>query len=191
MKNFSQTILISLLLAGSCVTAQAAVDLSQSPIDISQDLIDYSSSDLGNTFSLGYGQHAGAANNFFTDKYTFSISGLNDVVGLITSLKTSVNDGLTITGFDLRSASGIVFHGTQDVVNYLSGEQAWSFASGLHPLVAGNYYLEIDGYVASADGGSYSGNMAIAAAVPEPATYGMLMLGLGVVAGCARRRISA
>ncbi|MES2118141.1 MAG: FxDxF family PEP-CTERM protein [Pseudomonadota bacterium] len=188
MHNITQRLLATVVLATSCFAAQAATDLSQAPIDITQDLADYSSSDFGHTFTLGLGQQAGAANNFFADKYTFAVSGLNDVVGLITSLKASANDGLTITGFDLRNVGGIVFHGTQDVTNYLPGDQAWSFASGLHPLSAGNYFLEVDGYVASPNGGSYSGNIAVAAAVPEPETYGMLLAGLGLLGLIARRR---
>lgn len=191
MKNITQRLLATVVLATSCIAAHAAADLSQTTIDLTQDLADYSSSDFGHTFTLGLGQQAGALNNFFADKYTFSIAGVNDVVGLITSLKASANDGLTITGFDLRNASGIVFHGTQDVTNYLPGDQAWSFASGLHPLVAGNYTLEVDGYVASANGGSYSGNIAVAAPVPEPATYGMLMGGLALLGVVARRRKQA
>ncbi|MBA5637707.1 FxDxF family PEP-CTERM protein [Duganella sp. LX20W] len=192
MKNITQRLLATVVLATSCIAAHAAADLSQTPVDITQDLIDYASSDFGHTFTLGLGQQAGSLNNFFADKYTFSISGVNDVVGLITSLKASANDGLTITGFDLRNgANGIVFHGTQDVTNYLPGDQAWSFASGLHPLAAGNYTLEVDGYVASANGGSYSGNIAVAAAVPEPETYGMLLAGLGLLGVIARRRKNA
>ncbi|MBA5687597.1 FxDxF family PEP-CTERM protein [Rugamonas apoptosis] len=191
MKNITQRLLATVVLATSCIAAHAATDLSQVPVDITQDLVDYSSSDFGHTFALGLGQQAGSLNNFFADKYTFAISGVNDVVGLITSLKASANDGLTITGFDLRNSGGIVFHGTQDVTNYLPGDQAWSFASGLHPLAAGNYTLEVDGYVASANGGSYSGNIAVAAAVPEPETYGMLLAGLGLLGVLARRRKQA
>jgi hypothetical protein len=188
MKNITQRLLATVVLATSCIAAHAAVDLSQATIDITQDLADYSSSDFGHTFTLGQGQHAGSHNNFFSDKYTFSIAGVNDVVGLITSLKAG-NNGLTITGFDLRNgADAIVFHGTQDVSNYLPGDQAWSFASGLHPLSAGNYTLEVDGYVATANGGSYSGNIAVAAVVPEPATYGMLLGGLALLGVVARRR---
>ncbi|MBA5607812.1 PEP-CTERM sorting domain-containing protein [Duganella sp. FT3S] len=189
MKNITQRLLATVVLATSCIAAHAAVDLSQAPIDITQDLIDYNSSDFGHTFTLGLGQQAGALNNYFADKYTFAISGVNDVVGLITSLKASANDGLTITGFDLRNAGGIVFHGTQDLSQ--PSEQAWNFASGLHPLAAGNYTLEVDGYVASPNGGSYSGNIAVAAAVPEPETYGMLMAGLGLLGVIARRRKNA
>ncbi|MET3132083.1 hypothetical protein AAKU55_002353 [Oxalobacteraceae bacterium GrIS 1.11] len=185
MKNSTIYWFAALALAGSSMAAQAAVDLSQTPVNITQDLIDYSSADFGHTFTLGLGQHGGSANNFFADKYSFSSSGLNDIVGLITSLKAAPGDGLSITGFDLRDSAGIVFHGTRDVIGFPPGDQAWSFTSGPHRLAVGNYFLEVDGYVASATGGSYSGNIAIAA-IPEPASYGMLLAGLGLL-GLLRR----
>ncbi|MET3130675.1 hypothetical protein AAKU55_000933 [Oxalobacteraceae bacterium GrIS 1.11] len=189
MKNMTKTLIATLVFASTSMFAQAS-NLSQAPTNITADLSDYSSSDFGHTFTLGAGQHAGSANNFFADMYTFTVNGLTDVTALSTSLKSSVNSGLTITGFDLRNASSMVLHGTQDLSNFDANQQAWSFSSGLTPLAAGTYTLEIDGYVASANGGSYSGNIAIAA-VPEPETYGMLLAGLGLLGFIARRRKTA
>ena len=108
MKNITQRLLATFVLASSCIAAHAAADLSQIPVDITQDLIDYASSDFGHTFTLGLGQQAGSLNNFFADKYTFSIAGVNDVVGLITSLKVG-NNGLTISAGPLSSTAGSRF----------------------------------------------------------------------------------
>lgn len=192
MNKITKSLLLALLFASTSLVAQAApTNLSAATIDITQDLLDYSSAELGHTFTLASGVQAGAAGNYFNDIYSFSTTGSNDLVGLMTSLKASPSTGLTITGFELRNAGGMVFHGTQDVINYAFSDQAWSFASGLHPLAAGNYFVEVNGYVASVAGGSYSGNLAVAAAVPEPETYAMLLTGLGMLGFMARRRKAA
>jgi len=188
MKNTIQSLFLALAFVSSSMVAHAAVDVSQVPVDITQDLIDYSSSDFGRTLS---GLYSGMGNNFFSDKYTFTTGNFNDVAALMTSLKATPGSGLTITGFDLRNASSIVFQGTQDIVNFLPSEQAWSFASGMNPLPSGSYTLEVNGYVASPNGGSYSGNIGISAAVPEPETYGMLLAGMSMLAFLAYRRKDA
>ena len=188
MKKFLQSLFVAAMFAGSSLAAHAApVDISHAPVDLTQDLLDYSSAELLGSFSLAAGQLAGAQNNFFSDKYTFSVTGFNDLSALATSLKPSANSGLTLTGFSLRNAGGVLFQGTLDLINYTAQDQAWSLASGGTPLATGNYFLQIDGYVASSAGGSYSGNLAVTP-VPEPETYGMLLAGLGLVGFMARRR---
>ncbi len=188
MKKFLKSLFVAALFAGSSLAAHAAsADLSHAAVDLTQDLLDYSSSELLGSFSLAPGQLAGAGNNFFSDKFTFSVTGLNDLSALATSLKPSLHSGLTLTGFSLGNASGILFHGALDLVNYTAQDQAWSLASGATPLAAGNYFLQIDGYVAAPTGGSYSGILAVTP-VPEPDTYGMLLAGLGLLGLLARRR---
>ncbi len=188
MKKFLESLFVAAMFAGSSVAAYAApVDISHATVDLTQDLLDYSSSDLVNSFKLAPGQLAGAQNNFFSDKFTFSISGINDLSALVTSLKTSVNSGLTMTGLSVNNASGIVLQGTLDAINFAPSEQAWVLQSGMTPLAAGSYFLQIDGFVASSTGGSYSGNLAISP-VPEPESYGMLLAGLGLLGFVARRR---
>lgn len=188
MKKILESLLVATLFMGSSVAAYAApVDISHAPVDLTQDLLDYSSSELVNSFTLAPGQLAGEQNNFFSDKFLFSLSGANDLSALATSLKASINSGLTLTGLKLGNAGGILLQGTLDVINFAPQEQAWVLQSGMTPLAAGNYFLQIDGYVAAPTGGSYSGNLAIAA-VPEPETYGMLLAGLGLVGFMLRRR---
>ena len=188
MKKFLKSLFVAAMFAGSSLAVHAApVDISHATVDLTQDLLDYSSSELLGSFSLAQGQLAGAGNNFFSDKFTFSVTGFNDLSALATSLKPSANSGLTLTGFSLGNASGILFHGALDLINFTAQDQAWSLQSGLTPLAAGNYFLQIDGYVASPTGGSYSGILAVTP-VPEPETYGMLLAGLGVLGFLARRR---
>lgn len=188
MKKFLKSLFVAAMFAGSSLAAHAApVDISHATVDLTQDLLDYSSSELLGSFSLAPGQLAGASNNFFSDKFTFSVTGLNDLSALATSLKPSANSGLTLTGFSLGNASGILFHGAIDLIKFTAQDQAWSLESGSTPLAAGNYFLQIDGYVASPTGGSYGGILAVTP-VPEPETYGMLLAGLGLLGFMARRR---
>ena len=54
-------------------------------------------------------------------------------------------------------------------------------------LAAGNYRLIVSG-INSASQASYSGNLAIAPAVPEPSTYALLLGGIGAIGLLVRRR---
>jgi len=188
MTKMLKSLLTAVLLAAASFSAHAApANLSHAPVDLTQDLVDYSSSDLFGSFTLAAGQQAGSGNNFFSDKFNFTLTGSTDLVGLATSLKPSVNSGLTLTGFSLNNASGVVFRGALDLVNYTAQDQAWVLSTNQTPLSAGAYFLQINGFVASPSGGSYSGNIAVSA-VPEPETYGMYLLGLGVAGLVLRRR---
>ncbi|WEF35185.1 FxDxF family PEP-CTERM protein [Pseudoduganella chitinolytica] len=56
-------------------------------------------------------------------------------------------------------------------------------------LSAGNYGFTVSGNVLNgAAGGSYAGTLNVAAPVPEPATYAMLGVGIGLLAFTARRK---
>ncbi|WP_317201174.1 FxDxF family PEP-CTERM protein [Janthinobacterium sp.] len=189
MKKITQSLFLALLFASNSLFA-APVNVSNTDVDITQSLLDASSAQLGHSFVLDAAVQSGVAGNFFSDHYTFSLGETTDLLSQITSLKTGPNSGLTLTGFDLRDAHGIVFHGIQNVTDFLPGDQAWSFTSGLSPLAAGQYFIEVNGFVAARNG-SYSGNVDVAAAVPEPETYAMLLAGFAVVGFAVRRRKAA
>ena len=56
-------------------------------------------------------------------------------------------------------------------------------------LLAGSHTITVNGAsVGTTGGGSYSGTVNVAPPVPEPATWGMMLLGLGAVGFAMRRR---
>jgi hypothetical protein len=186
MHKLTQSLILALALAGSSI-AHAATDLSAASVDLTANLLSSSSADFGQTIHLSNAADAGSVNNFFIDNYTFTLSGANDLSSLVTSLIAAPNSGLIITGFNLLSNNSVVLAGHQNVVDFDAADQAWSFDSA-HPLNAGSYTLQVRGYAADTTAGSYSGNIGIAAAVPEPETVAMLLAGLGLIGVVSRRR---
>ncbi|MDP9045960.1 MAG: FxDxF family PEP-CTERM protein [Pseudomonadota bacterium] len=57
------------------------------------------------------------------------------------------------------------------------------------PLISGLYDLQVTGEI-EADGGSYSGAIYNAAAVPEPQEWALMLVGLAALGGYGRRRAS-
>lgn len=55
-------------------------------------------------------------------------------------------------------------------------------------LTAGSYYIKIAGVANGSLGGIYTAS-AVAVPVPEPETYAMMVAGLGLIGGVARRRM--
>lgn len=146
----------------------------------------------------GYNAHFGNnfsgvdINNLFTDKYEFTLSGSYDSAASVTSsfLKSGTIKDLLITNFSLVQYDPV----TNAILNTYAGVNTttgvtdnWELtASG---LTAGSYYIEVDGKVVGNGGGSYGSDLTIAvSAVPEPATYGMMAAGLGLMGFVARRK---
>jgi len=164
----------ALALSGATLAAHAAdISLSPAPIDLE--------AGVGLANRLIAGNNTG---NTFADQYTFSLSGVSNVLADIYSFSGNAKNGLDITGFSLYNAAGnLVSAGSQ-----LSTGKTDQWVLDLGQLTADNYYLQVSGAVLSQAAGSYTTNLSISA-VPEPATYGMLLGGLAIVGlATARRR---
>ncbi|MGO4378275.1 FxDxF family PEP-CTERM protein [Pseudoduganella sp. RAF19] len=172
--TYLKQIAAALALTGATLAAHAAdISLSPAPIDLTDG--------VGLASRLITGNNSG---NTFADQYTFSLSGVSNVLADVYSFSGNAKNGLDITGFSLFNAAGtLVSSGNQ-----LSTGQTDQWVLDLGKLAADNYYLQVSGSALSKSAGSYTTNLSVSA-VPEPATYGMLLGGLAVLGlATARRR---
>jgi len=142
--------------------------------------------DLGDG-SAYFGDTFNANNNgnTFADRFTFTIS---DTTGASLNALASSFGGVALTGLSLYNSTGdlVPSSGTWLQTN---NYDLWTL-TGTN-LSAGNYYLQVSGNLTSDNPASFSGSVALAAPVPEPETYGMMLAGLGVLGFLARRRKAA
>lgn len=121
--------------------------------------------------------------NGFHDRYAFKLNAPSTVTGLMTSVPYDDDTGLGITGFNLyqEGVTEAVYYGTlRDPF-----DQTWLF-KGTDVLMAGNYFLEVNGF-ATYTNASYSGTLSVSA-VPEPGTLALMLGGLAVLGVALRRR---
>jgi hypothetical protein len=135
-----------------------------------------------------------AANNMgatFSDKFNFNVTGtgtggtgMNSLEAIISSISPSASTGLAITGLSLYNSTGtLVSSGTSLSTGAVD---VWTINGS--NLMAGNYYLQVSGNLVGTTSAAFGGALAMAAPVPEPETYGMMLAGLGVLGVLARRR---
>ena len=132
--------------------------------------------------STGYSATFGnnGVTSMFNDSYNFSLPGDASGNGGANVISLGGN-GIIFTAFTLYETSiGIVHGGTGGTTSSLN------FSGGAVP---GAYTLNVAGHKTSSDlAGSYAGNVVISP-VPEPKTYAMMLLGLGLMGFSARRRM--
>lgn len=117
----------------------------------------------------------------FTDHYSFSISALGNVAG-------GFVDFLVFQWNDVNLSSVTVSN-----AGYSKSDNNAADGFSFSGLSAGSYDLAVSGYLDRGQllggyTGAISSSATVAAPVPEPETYAMLMLGLAGVGFAARRR---
>jgi hypothetical protein len=124
----------------------------------------------------------GNAGNTFSDRFDFNLASGGSIVADLLSMSGNANNGLDITGYALYGSSGLILNGSQ-----LSSGQTDSWNLSSNVLAAGDYYLLVTGSSMSNSAGKFYGSVTVSP-VPEPATYGMLLAGLGLIGFMGRRR---
>ncbi|MES2319166.1 MAG: FxDxF family PEP-CTERM protein [Pseudomonadota bacterium] len=176
MKN-STSLLAALVLATASLGPSSvyAADISSPPQALT--IVD-TSAFFGDAFAMNN------SGDTFMDQFTFTVAGVpHDLDAIISSISRTAATGLDITGLDLYTGAGalvsagsMVSTGVQDI---------WTLSA--NSLATGNYYLQVSGSLVSNTSGAFGGSVMLNP-VPEPATYGMMLAGLGVVGLLARRR---
>ena len=163
----------TLALAGAMSVPAFAADQSHAPETL---VFDNNTAFFGSLFT---GNNSG---NTFSDRFDFNLASGGSIVADLLSMSGNANNGLDITGYALYGTSGLILNGNQ-----LSTGQtdSWSLTSNV--LAAGDYYLLVTGSSVSNAAGKFYGSVAVSP-VPEPATYGMLLAGLGLIGFMGRRR---
>jgi hypothetical protein len=171
----TQTIVAALALAGAAILPARAADISRGvqTLDLS-----------GGAAVLTHEFGAGNAGNTFSDRYNFTASSGQTLGALVSSLNMPGLGGVSFDSFRVYNSAGFSLDGMKQSA---AGAPAEVWTINTHGLATDNYYLLVSGTVRNAVAGNYVGSVAVTA-VPEPATYGMLLGGLGMVGWLARRR---
>lgn len=173
--KIAKRIVSAVAFAGAALAAQGAM-----AADISQPV---TALDLtGGSDYFGHAISYDNVANVFSDRYTFTLTGASSIFASAFSSSSTAFNGLDILDLSLFNSSGLVLKGSQ----LLTGQtDQWQLSSGT--LSAGSYFLQVTGVALSQGAAGYSGGAAVTA-VPEPATYGMMLGGLALVGAMAARR---
>lgn len=171
----TQTFVAALVLAAAAVPAAWAADISQAV-----QTLDLSSGSAVLMHQFG----AGNAGNTFSDRYNFTASSVDLLGALVSSLDQPGLGGASFASFKLYDSGGMSMDGLRQSPPGAPAE-VWTLSA--HHLVPDNYYLLVSGTVRNGAAGNYVGSVAVSA-VPEPASYGMLLGGVALVGWLARRR---
>ncbi|MEO7940457.1 MAG: FxDxF family PEP-CTERM protein [Burkholderiaceae bacterium] len=142
---------------------------------------------------LSFGGYAAAGT--FLDNFLFSLPancGSGYTVSNFSFLPGQFNT--VFSGMSLVSSPDGVIGGGDDMLITSAAAPGGAASLSLpidYSLAAGNYYLSVYGVTNGTQGGIYNGAIsvsAVAAPVPEPESYAMLLAGLGVMGTIAMRR---
>ena len=187
-----KNILLASIIAGSSLfasTAFAAPVFSDASLNLKSD------GDGG--FNATFGNVYGGANlnDTFTDRYMFVLNTGFDSATSLTSnylASSSIKDlqitGLSLVKYDPATDSILTtYKGVNKTLAETNPTDTWQLTA--KGLSAGNYYVKVEGLVVGTGGGTYGSDLTIAVSpVPEPATYGMMAAGLGLLGFVARRK---
>ncbi len=176
MKNSKSLIAAVVLASASLGSAALAADITTPPQALN---LVGTSAFFGDSFDIDQ------MSDTFSDHFTFSVTGTlpTNLDAIVSSISRTAATGLDITGLALYTGSGTqLATGT----SLQSGAiDVWTVTAD--NLATGSYYLQVSGTMVSDTSGSFGGAVMLAP-VPEPATYGMMLAGLGLVGFMARRR---
>jgi len=186
-----KSLVLSALIAGAAAVSQGAaaqaIDRTV-PLVTAGDGVGGFNAHFGDTFT------AATVGSTFTDIFTFNIGTPFDASASVTSsfLNTPQTKDLLITSFSLyrydpgtMAVLGTAIAGINETGFGSHPTDSWSLSA--YGLSSGDYALRVDGRVLGAGGGAFGGDLTVSP-VPEPATYGMLLAGLGLVGVAATRR---
>jgi hypothetical protein len=177
MKN-SKSLIAAIVLATASLGSGAALaaDISTPPQALN---LVGTSAFFGDSFDIDQSADT------FSDHFTFSVTGNlpANLDAIVSSISRSAAVGLDITGLSLFSGAGAqLATGTSMSTGAID---VWTVTAD--NLAVGSYYLQVSGTMVSNTSGSFGGAVMLQP-VPEPATYGMMLAGLGLVGFMARRR---
>lgn len=123
----------------------------------------------------------------FIDAFNFTVAS-DTVFSTVNSLSVAnaVPDSTNPFSSHISNLSYFINQGSLIVATYSGG-----LARSVTILPPGNYFLEVMGVADGTHGGSYAVDLAAASATAEPATYAMLLGGLGVIGFSVRSRKEA
>jgi hypothetical protein len=163
MKLKSIALAAALVASSACSFAATSISLAAGPVP--------------NSFA---GSFSGSA---AVNTFTLDLTGYSN----ITDLGSVISANVVGTGYDITGATfdGIAYTVVQDVnaLPYFSFDIRTYFPG---PVSSTIHTITITGN--STGGQGFTGNVGILTAVPEPESYAMLLAGLGLMGGIARRR---